>query len=98
MNDLTLEQLNDGLQSPFWRWFSLQYQKEWGEAAFGLRVAAILRVKPYDVAAPLIQQVTVARQEMDKLFSMPKEKLESLQSEKRREDAGVQPGRRPIGL
>ena len=54
--DLTLEELLDGLQSPFWRWFTLECAKEWGESAFGLKVATILKTRKYEDAAPLIQQ------------------------------------------
>jgi hypothetical protein len=96
--NLTLEELKSGLQSPFWRWFSLQYQQEWGEAAFGLRVAEVYRKRPIAEAGPLIQQMACAKQEVDRIFSLPKEQLDTMQAQERGKEAALQPGRRPVGL
>jgi hypothetical protein len=99
MNDLTREELHDFLQHPGWQWFSAYMHSEWGESAFGLRVAEVLRVKPYETAAPIIQQITVAKQEIAKLFAAPKEKLDGMNAQTREKDARLlAPGRRPVGL
>jgi hypothetical protein len=96
--DLTLDELRDGLNHPFWRWFTLHYQKEWGESAFGLRVAGILRTREIADAAPIIQQITVARQEMERLFAAVDEKANQLSQRQREKDAPASQGRRPVGL
>ena len=96
--NLTLEELKSGLQSPFWRWFTLQYQQEWGEAAFGLRVADVYAKQSLDKAGIIIPQLVVTRREMDKLFNLPKQHLDNLTAQERGKEAAVQPGRRPVGL
>lgn len=95
---MKLEHLESLFQSPGWRWFHALYQKEWGEAAFGLRIAAVYAALPPDKAGIAIPQAVVARQEIDKLFKAVDEKYSALKAEARREEVGMQPGRRPVGL
>lgn len=95
---MTLEELRDGTNTAFWRWFTLHYAQEWGESAFGLRVAEVFAKNPVEKAGPLIQQMTCARNEIGKLFAAVEEKRAQLSATEREKDAPKSPGRRPLGL
>lgn len=99
MEPPTREELEHGMSTPLWRWFAFQVHREWGEAAFGLKVAELLRTRDVTVAGPLIQQITVARREITDLCAKPRVLLDALiQQEQHDQAVKASQGRRPVGV
>jgi|SRR5688500_8007559 hypothetical protein len=94
--DLTLEELRDFLQHPGWRWFSLQVAHEWGDAGFGVKVSKVVANTEFSQAGEAIRQLTATKAAVDRIITIPRQKLESLKQADDRETAAASPSRRPV--
>ena len=96
--DLTLEELRDFLQHPGWRWLSLQWATEWGDAGFGVKVSKVVANTDPSQAGEAIRQLTATKAAVDRLIAVPRQKLESLKQADDREKASQSPSRRPVSV
>lgn len=93
----TLEQLSDGLSSPFWEWFGLHVTREWGPA--GLRYQQAVRTASMDANAVVeLQKVLHTQEAILALMRFPAEELNRLRQQKKQEVLGPTASRRGPGL
>lgn len=94
-----LDALQDGLASPFWQWFTSHMQKEWGAAGDRYQQAVMNAAAMKDEnAVHTLRMVIFARQEIERLFQAPQERLRQLRGERAAALVPSTPSRRGPGL
>lgn len=97
MSDGELESLVDGLNSPFWQWFTSHVTKEWGPS--GLRYQQAVRDAAKDSNAVIeLQKVLATQEAVLCLMKAPRERLDALQDKHKRDLAGPSQSRRGPNL
>ena len=93
-----LEQLQDGLNSEFWRLFVEHKQAEWGVGGARYEMAVRTAAEKQDEQAiRMLQMVLFARTEIERLFQWPQERVGHVRSQLR-DTVFPGPSRRGPGL
>jgi hypothetical protein len=92
------ESLQDGLHSPFWQWFQTHKEKEWGVGGARYEQAVKLAAEKQDAdSVAMLRMVLFARNEIERLFQAPYERLNGLRHADRT-DTALGASRRGPGL